>query len=554
MKSFAQLRVGTRLAIGMAIILFLSFITTGMAIWRLHLVAEETRIMMQEPLAKERYIADWYRVIQSAVRRTAAIAKSSDPSLGAFFAEDAAATTKFASDMQKKVEDLLASDKERQLFEAISEKRKAYIAAREGVIKAKADGRLEEANRMLDTAFTPAANAYQDVVQQLLDNQRQSIDATAAGVEAGYQAGRQALVAISLLSLLTGIACAWLLSRSILSQLGGEPQYAAEIANSIAAGDLAIAINTAPGDRGSLLHAMQIMRDRLATIVGQVRSGTDAIASASTQIAAGTLDLSSRTEQQAASLEETASSMEELTSTVRENAEHARQANQLASTASDVARKGGQVVNEVVETMESINTSARKIVDIIGVIDGIAFQTNILALNAAVEAARAGEQGKGFAVVATEVRSLAQRSASAAREIKALIGESVDNVQTGSTLVRQAGATMQEIVASVVKVNDIMAEITSASQEQSAGIEQVSLAVAQMDQVTQQNAALVEETAAASEAMKSQADALAGVVHVFRLEQATPSAGWSGKVVALAPATALPQAANKQALLLADAA
>jgi methyl-accepting chemotaxis protein len=553
MKPLAQLRVGTRLAIAMAIILALSFITTGLAIWRLHMVADETRTMMQEPLAKERHISDWYRVIQSAVRRTTAIAKSSDPSLGAFFAEDAAATTKFASEMQKKVEELLVSDREKQLFEVVGEKRKAYIVARDGVVKAKADGRTDDAKRMLDSAFMPAANAYQEVVQQLLDNQRQNIDATAAGIESAYQSSRQALIGISILSLLTGIACAWLLARSILAQLGGEPQYAAEIANSIAAGNLAIALEIDPRDRTSLLHAMKIMRDRLATIVGQVRSGTDAIASASTQIAAGTLDLSTRTEQQAASLEETASSMEELTSTVQENAEHARQAHLLASTASDVALKGGQVVQEVVHTMESINASAHKIVDIIGVIDGIAFQTNILALNAAVEAARAGEQGRGFAVVATEVRSLAQRSASAAREIKALIGDSVEKVQTGSTLVKEAGATMEDIVASVVKVNSIMSEITSASQEQSSGIEQVSLAVAQMDQVTQQNAALVEETAAASEAMKAQANALADVVHVFQLEQEAPTAGLSGRVVALAASVPQPMR-MKVALSLVDAA
>jgi methyl-accepting chemotaxis protein len=266
-----------------------------------------------------------------------------------------------------------------------------------------------------------------------------------------------------------------------------------------------------------VLFAMKTMRDDLAGIVSQVRSGTDTIATASGQIAAGNLDLSSRTEQQASSLEETASSMEELTSTVRQNADNARQAKQLAVTASNVASEGGTVVAQVVETMGAIDASSRKIVDIISVIDGIAFQTNILALNAAVEAARAGEQGRGFAVVATEVRSLAQKSAAAAREIKALIGDSVEKVENGGRLVAQAGATMQDVVASVQRVTDIMAEISAASGEQSAGIEQVNQAIAQMDQVTQQNAALVEEAAAAAGSMQEQAASLLQVVSVFRL-------------------------------------
>jgi len=260
------------------------------------------------------------------------------------------------------------------------------------------------------------------------------------------------------------------------------------------------------------------MRDSLAAIVGQVRSGADTIATASTQIAAGNLDLSSRTEQQASSLEETASSMEELTSTVKQNADNARQANQLAASASEVALKGGAVVAQVVDTMDGINASSKKIVDIIGVIDGIAFQTNILALNAAVEAARAGEQGRGFAVVATEVRSLAQRSAAAAKEIKALIGDSVAKVDVGSALVGQAGSTMEQIVASIGRVTDIMGEITAASSEQSAGIELVNQAITEMDGVTQQNAALVEQAAAAAESMQDQASTLAQMVSVFKLD------------------------------------
>jgi methyl-accepting chemotaxis protein len=261
------------------------------------------------------------------------------------------------------------------------------------------------------------------------------------------------------------------------------------------------------------------MNDSLVRIVGEVRNGTDTIASASSQIAAGNLDLSGRTEQQASSLEETAASMEQLTATVKQNADNARQANQLAVTASGVALKGGSVVAEVVGTMGAINASSRKIVDIIGVIDGIAFQTNILALNAAVEAARAGEQGRGFAVVAAEVRNLAQRSAAAAKEIKTLIGDSVDKVEEGSKQVAQAGKTMDEIVDSVKRVTDIMAEITAASQEQSSGIEQVNQAITQMDQVTQQNAALVEEAAAAAASLQEQANNLSQAVSVFKLDR-----------------------------------
>ena len=310
----------------------------------------------------------------------------------------------------------------------------------------------------------------------------------------------------------------WLVVRNIEKSIGGEPEQAAEIARQIASGDLAMTVATQAGDQSSLLFAMKSMRDSLAKVVGEVRSGTDTIATASSQIAAGNHDLSSRTEEQASSLEETAASMEELTSTVKQNADNARQANQLAVTASSVAVKGGSVVAEVVGTMGAINASSRKIVDIIGVIDGIAFQTNILALNAAVEAARAGEQGRGFAVVAAEVRNLAQRSATAAKEIKGLIDDSVGKVEQGSKQVAEAGKTMDEIVDSVKRVTDIMAEITAASQEQTQGIEQINQAITQMDQVTQQNAALVEEAAAAASSLQEQASGLSQVVSVFRLD------------------------------------
>lgn len=317
---------------------------------------------------------------------------------------------------------------------------------------------------------------------------------------------------------------------------------ALQVARTVAAGDLTSSIVVRSKDEtGQLMQAMKDMNDSLARIVGEVRTGTDTIATASHQIASGNLDLSSRTEQQASSLEETASSMEELTSTVKQNADNARQANQLAVSASSVAVKGGDVVSQVVTTMESINESARKIADINSVIDGIAFQTNILALNAAVEAARAGEQGRGFAVVASEVRSLAQRSASAAREIKLLINDSLSRVNAGSKLVTDAGATMNEIVESVKHVTDIMAEIMAASQEQSSGIEQVNQAISQMDEVTQQNAALVEEAAAAAGSLQNQAATLAHVVSVFKLD-GTAAANPFNALPAPATATVVPLA------------
>jgi methyl-accepting chemotaxis protein len=338
-----------------------------------------------------------------------------------------------------------------------------------------------------------------------------------------------------------------LIIRSIERSIGGDPEHAAEIARRIADGNLDIDVVTRAGDQSSLMYAIKGMRDNLVGIVGRVRAGTDTIATASNEIAAGNLDLSSRTEQQASSLEETAASMEELTSTVRQTADNARHANELATSAAHVAQQGGSVVGQVVGTMTAINESSKKIVDIISVIDGIAFQTNILALNAAVEAARAGEQGRGFAVVATEVRNLAQRSAAAAKEIKSLIGDSVEKVDAGAKLVDQAGTTMSDIVDSVQRVATIITEIMNATQEQTAGIGEVNMAVAQMDQVTQQNAALVEEAAAASESMQEQAAQLAQVVSVFKLARSStqqPAVPLPAPTKAIAPKPGRPALAT----------
>ncbi|QBK03658.1 hypothetical protein DW355_01725 [Hylemonella gracilis] len=331
-----------------------------------------------------------------------------------------------------------------------------------------------------------------------------------------------------------------LIARSLLRQLGGEPAYAAAVMQGISAGDLSIDIKLKKNDQSSLLYALKAMRDSMAGIVGRVRQSSESVSSASAEIAQGNQDLSARTENQASALEETAASMEELSSTVKQNADNARQANQLAQSASTVAVQGGEVVTQVVSTMKGISDSSRKIADIIGVIDGIAFQTNILALNAAVEAARAGEQGRGFAVVAGEVRNLASRSAEAAKEIKTLITDSVNRVEQGSALADQAGSTMHNVVSSIRRVTDIMGEISAASVEQSTGVSQVGEAVTQMDQATQQNAALVEEMAAAASSLKSQAQELVQAVAVFKLNNKNSNAVALAPMAMRANAAALP--------------
>ena len=362
----------------------------------------------------------------------------------------------------------------------------------------------------------PHQAVWLSAIDELIGQQEQAARTLADDTTGIYNAARLLTLALAAAALVLGAGVAVLVTRSIVNPLRG----AVEVAQRVAKGDLTARVEVDSNDEtGQLLAALRDMNTSLQRIVGQVRSGTDTITSASQEIASGNMDLSSRTEEQVSSLQMTASSMEELTSTVKHNADNASQASQLAATASEVATRGGTVVAEVVQTMGSINDSSKKIVDIIGVIDGIAFQTNILALNAAVEAARAGEQGRGFAVVASEVRNLAQRSAAAAKEIKTLIDDSVEKVDAGAKLVDQAGATMDEVVNSVRRVTDIIGEIAAASREQTAGIEQINTAIMQMDSTTQQNAALVEEAAAAAASLQEQAAQLSSVVSVFRLEQ-----------------------------------
>jgi methyl-accepting chemotaxis protein len=361
----------------------------------------------------------------------------------------------------------------------------------------------------------------------LVEVKQNDAQTTAVVNDKVYDDGRNLMLVLVALSVLIGLGIGVWMARSLTRQLGTEPATAVDLARSVAAGDLSVGIDLRSGDNNSLMASLKAMRDALSQVVTEVRGNAEGVATASAQIAQGNLDLSTRTEEQAASLEETASSIEQLTAAVRHNTDNARQAATLAGAASSVAQQGGEVVGRVVETMRDIATSSARMSEIISVIEGIAFQTNILALNAAVEAARAGEDGRGFAVVAGEVRALAQRSASAAKEIKDLIADSVDRVEAGSSLVEQAGSTINEIVGSVKRVTDIVGEISSASQEQSAGIEQVNLAINQMDQVTQQNAALVEEASAAAQSMAQQAQGLRAAVAFFKIDDrrvATPPA------------------------------
>ena len=384
---------------------------------------------------------------------------------------------------------------------------------------------VQEAQRVMvekvGALYVPLKKGIEALIQLQADEARKAFEQA----EARYATIRMISIAIFIGGMLISGLFNWVLSHSISGQLGGEPGEASRVAQGVGAGDLSGSIHLKPGDNASLLASLKFMQENLGKVVAQVRQNSESLATASAEIAQGNQDLSARTESQASALEQTAASMEELGATVKQNADNARQANQLAQSASSVAIKGGEVVAQVVETMKGINESSNKIADIIQVIDGIAFQTNILALNAAVEAARAGEQGRGFAVVASEVRSLAGRSADAAKEIKTLINTSVERVEHGTVQVDQAGATMAEVVSSIRRVTDIMAEISAASSEQAAGVAQVGEAVTHMDQATQQNAALVEEMAAAASSLKSQAQELVQTVAVFKLAGHGTSAG-----------------------------
>jgi len=518
--NLAKMKVGTRLGLGFALVLLFLVAVTTVGIFRMAQIQDRLDHVITVNNVVSRLVVDMRsnvgdRVTSLRILTLMTDAGDMEPEMnrikelaGKYADAQNKLSSQFATEASAEEKALLATVKEQEAIAmpAIAKASELWLA-----------NKAEEATKVLIKEIRPAQKKWMAALDQLgalEDKLNAQVQTDAA---AGFSAARSFMIILGVLAVAISVAAAYIITRGLLKQLGGEPDYTASIAGSIANGDLSIAIDTDGNDKDSLLSEMKEMRNSLVDIVGQVRSGTETIGTASREIAAGNIDLSSRTEMQASSLEKTASAMEELTSTVKQNADNAREANQLASAASDVAIKGGKVVSEVVHTMSSIDASAKKIVDIIGVIDGIAFQTNILALNAAVEAARAGEQGRGFAVVASEVRNLAQRSAGAAKEIKMLIDDSVEKVGAGTKLVGQAGVTMDEVVASVRRVTDIMSEIANASQEQSAGIEQVNHSIIEMDSMTQQNAALVEEAAAAAQSLQDQAAELSRVVSIFKL-------------------------------------
>ncbi|AOR62286.1 methyl-accepting chemotaxis protein [Pectobacterium wasabiae] len=536
-------KIGTRLASGFGLLIALSLVMLTSGIYQLNQVSQRTQEMMQEPLRKERLAADWHATLVAGVQRSMAVARSNDDSLVELFAAENTRASKESAKRQEDFASLISTPEEKALFDKVGEYRQSYIKKRDAIITEKGAGNFDRARTLFDNEFVPASNGYLTSVEALRDHQRASIDQMGQDINAGASRGDLILAVTGVLSAIIGVLIAWVLTRSIVQPLS----RAVQATQAVAAGDLTHNIQPEGRDEAAqLLHALQDMTVRLRSIVGEVRQGSESIAGASSQLAAGNIDLSSRTEEQASALQETAASIEQLSSTVRQNADNARQANQLAQSTTQQAQSGGQLVTEVVKTMGAIDTSSKKIVDIIGVIDSIAFQTNILALNAAVEAARAGEQGRGFAVVASEVRSLAQRSASAAKEIKELIDRSVQTVEAGNRLVVQAGASIQDIVSGVRKVSDLVGEISSASNEQTMGIEQVNVAVNQMEVTTQQNASLVNEASAATQSLQQQAAQLTETVSQFRLDNShqiarTPAAA---PALALQPALAAPSKSN----------
>ena len=512
--NISQLKIGTRLglAFGLLIVTMLGIALIG--VLRLGNVGEVNARLINDDWVKAEAASTIDTTTRANARRTMELVIASD-------AEHLQRVKAAIATNKKTIDDAIGVlDQKVHLPEAkatllrLKELRGKYVQSFTQVMQMVDAGDREGATRLVNAETLPSLDALQEPINAINALQRKLVETGGQAVVQDIASARLLMLALGAAGLLVGVVLSYGITRSIVMPL----RRAVSVAQSVAAGDLGSRIEVQGRDEtAELLAALRAMNESLVSIVGNVRGGTEAIATATSQIAAGNIDLSSRTEEQASALEQTAASMEELASAVKRNYEQSRHANQIAEAASQVAVRGGAVVSQVVHTMEAINTSSRKIADIIGVIDGIAFQTNILALNAAVEAARAGEQGRGFAVVASEVRSLAGRSATAAREIKALIEASVNNVAEGCQQVERAGSTMDEIVVNVRRVTDIMNEITSASQEQTSGIDQVNQAVGQMDQVTQSNAALVEEAAAAAQSLEHQAKGLVQAVSVFKL-------------------------------------
>ncbi|MGQ8879645.1 methyl-accepting chemotaxis protein [Delftia sp. NA_296.1] len=512
------MKLGTMLGMGFFAVIVVCVCVAAFGWMKLHDQGEQLRVLAEDRmgnLARLQSLKDNANVSARVVRNLALI---TDP---AQMAEESRRLDEVVARnglVMKELDQRLQTEQARRLFADIRQARQPFVETMRQAGDLGLANQGDAARDLIMGRLRSLQTTYFDAVEALVDYQKAQTQATVDGSLRRVAEDGVAMLVLTLLAAALGGLVAWMITRTVKQQLGGEPSYAAEVARQIAQGDLSVRVQLAPGDTSSLLRAMEDMRAGLARVVADVRQSSESIATGASQIASGNADLSQRTEEQASNLEQTAASMEEMNATVKLNADTVRTATQLAASSSQAATGGGKIVDRVVATMEQITASSRKIEDIIGVIDSIAFQTNILALNAAVEAARAGEQGRGFAVVASEVRSLAQRSAGAAKEIKALIGESVSKVDEGSGLVSETGSAMKDIVQQAQRVADLIGEIGAATAEQADGVAQVGDAVVQLDQVTQQNAALVEESAAAAASLNAQAARLVDLVSLFKLD------------------------------------
>ncbi|WP_374594729.1 methyl-accepting chemotaxis protein [Aquabacterium sp.] len=515
--NFSNWKVSTRLSLGFGLVGAIALILAVVAYAKVSTLSTEIGALVDDRIVKMTKLGEvryWQNVSVIAVQSMVIAPDAEQRKAGLARIEEA---RKHNTQLYAELDQIVNLPHGRELLKNVTEARKAFSQALDQAISLANAGQQAQAGTVVLGPLKAAQQRYFETVDEFLSFQRQLAEAAGKEAKREVQLTSVILVVLTLVAMVSGAVVALSIIRGLTRQLGAEPADVSEAIERVADGDLSHSVAVRAGDTRSVMACVGRMQQSLREVVAEVRAGVESVSTASSQIATGNMDLSQRTEEQASSLQQTAASMEQLTATVRQNADTARQANQLAAGASDAAAQGGQVVSQVVGTMDEIAASSRKIAEIIGVIDGIAFQTNILALNAAVEAARAGEQGRGFAVVAGEVRNLAQRSANAAKEIKSLIGTSVETVASGSSLVAEAGKTMHDLVGHVRRVSDCIGEISAASQEQSRGIDQVGQAVTQLDQTTQQNAALVEESAAAAESLRDQAQRLSTVVARFRV-------------------------------------